>query len=69
MLKLFVGRYGMKDKYYAGLENYKDCIEIEPTIKDCFVLNTPSWNMDVTKQDLIDIRNTITEILEADNEI
>ncbi len=68
MLKLFVGRYGMKDKYYAGLENYKDCIEIEPTIKDCFVLNTPSWNMDVTKQDLIDIRNTINEILEADNE-
>ncbi len=68
MLKLFVARYGMKDKYYAGLENYKDCIEIEPTIKDCFVLNTPSWNMDVTKQDLIDIRNTITEILEADNE-
>jgi hypothetical protein len=68
MLKLFVGRYGMKDKYYAGLENYKDCIEIEPTIKDCFILNTPSWNMDVTKQDLIDIRNTINEILEADNE-
>lgn len=68
MLKLFVGRHGMKDKYYAGLENYEDCIEIEPTIKDCFVLNTPSWNMDVTKQDLIDIRNTITEILEADNE-
>lgn len=68
MLKLFVGRYGMKDKYYAGLENYKDCIEIEPTTKDCFILNTPSWNMDVTKQDLIDIRNTINEILEADNE-
>ncbi|HEK0571651.1 TPA: hypothetical protein SMP16_003635, partial [Proteus mirabilis] len=53
----------MKDKYYAGLENYKDCIEIEPTTKDCFILNTPSWNMDVTKQDLIDIRNTINEIL------
>ncbi len=61
--------YGMKDKYYAGLENYRDSIEIEPIIKDCFVLNTPSWNMDVTKQDLIDIRNTINEILEADNEI
>lgn len=58
----------MKDKYYAGLENYRDSIEIEPTIKDCFVLNTPSWNMDVTKQDLIDIRNTINEILEDDNE-
>lgn len=58
----------MKDKYYAGLEKYTDCIEIEPTIKDCFILNTPSWNMDVTKQDLIDIRNTINEILEADNE-
>lgn len=58
----------MKDKYYAGLENYKDCIEIEPTTKDCFVLNTPSWNMDVTKQDLIDIINTINEILEAGNE-
>lgn len=53
----------MKDKYYAGLENYKDCIEIEPTTKDYFILNTPSWNMDVTKQDLIDIRNTINEIL------
>lgn len=58
----------MKDKYCAGLENYKDCIEIEPTKKDCFILNTPSWNMDVTKQDLIDIRNTINEILEAENE-
>ncbi|MEQ5238508.1 hypothetical protein [Proteus terrae] len=58
----------MKDKYYAGLENYKDCIEIKPTTKDCFILNTPSWNMDVTKQDLIDIRNTINEILEAENE-
>lgn len=53
----------MKDKYYAGLENHKDCIEIEPTIKDCFILNTPPWNMEVTKQDLIDIRNTINEIL------
>lgn len=58
----------MKDKYYAGLENYKYCIEIEPTTKDCFILNTPSWNMDVTKQDLIDIRNTINEILGDDNE-
>lgn len=58
----------MKDKYYAGLENYKDCIEIEPTIKDCFILNTPTWIMDVTKQELIEIRNTINEILEADNE-
>ena len=27
------GRYGMKDKYYAGLQNYKEGIEIEPTIK------------------------------------
>lgn len=53
----------MKDKYYASLENYKDCIEIEPTTKDCFVLNTPSWNIDVSKQDLIDIRNTINEML------
>lgn len=53
----------MKDKYYASLENYKDCIKIEPTTKDCFVLNTPSWNIDVSKQDLIDIRNTINEIL------
>ncbi len=68
MLKLFVERYGMKDKYYASLENYKDCIEIEPTTKDCFVLNTPSWNIDVSKQELIDIRNTINEILGDDNE-
>lgn len=58
----------MKDKYYASLENYKDCIEIEPATKDCFVLNTPSWNIDVSKQDLIDIRNTINEILGDDNE-
>ncbi|ELW9235633.1 hypothetical protein R5M17_004012 [Proteus mirabilis] len=58
----------MKDKYYASLENYKDCIEIEPTTKDCFVLNTPSWNIDVSKQELIDIRNTINEILGDDNE-
>ncbi|WP_311746754.1 MULTISPECIES: hypothetical protein [Proteus] len=49
----------MKDEYYAGLENYKDCIEIEPTTKDYFVLNAPSWNMDLTKQDLIDIRDAI----------
>ncbi len=56
---LFVERYGMKDEYYAGLENYKDCIEIEPTTKDYFVLNAPSWNMDLTKQDLIDIRDAI----------
>lgn len=28
-----------------------------------------AWNMDVTKQDLIDIRDTINEILEDDNEI
>lgn len=68
MLKLFVVRYGMKDKYYAGLEYYRDSIEIEPTMKDWFVLNTPSLNVEVTKQDLIDIRNTINEILEADNE-
>lgn len=58
----------MKDKYYAELENYKYCIEIEPKTKDCFVLNVPSWNMDVTKQDLINIRDIINEILEADNE-
>ena len=58
----------MKDKYYASLENYKDCIEIEPTTKDCFVLNTPSWNIDVSKQELIDIRNTINEILGDDYE-
>ncbi len=58
--------YGMKDKYYAGLENYKDCIEIEPTTKDCFILNTPSWNMDVTKQDLVNIKLMIEEILESE---
>ncbi|WBA57832.1 hypothetical protein O7C57_04410 [Providencia sp. 21OH12SH02B-Prov] len=58
----------MKDKYYAVLENYRDSIEIEPTIKDCFVLNVPSWNMDVTKQDLINIRDKINEILEDDDE-
>ncbi|HIE0969819.1 TPA: hypothetical protein ACXJQF_002621 [Proteus mirabilis] len=59
----------MKDKYSVNLQDYEEeGFEIEPTIKDCFILNTPSWNMDVTKQDLIDIRNTINEILEADNE-
>ncbi|MCW2256270.1 hypothetical protein M2263_002361 [Providencia alcalifaciens] len=60
----------MEGKYYIGLQHYiKECIEIEPTIKDCFLFNVPSWNMDITKQDLINIRDKINEILEDDNEI
>ncbi|HEJ9467449.1 TPA: hypothetical protein SMM89_000541 [Proteus mirabilis] len=54
----------MKDKYYAGLENYKDCIEIEPTIKDKFNLKSPSWDISITKQDLVNIKLMIEEILE-----
>lgn len=53
----------MIDKYFVGLENYRDCIEIEPTIKDKFLLKVPSWDMDVTTQDLIAIKNKIEEIL------
>ncbi len=66
MLKLFVERYGMKDKYYAGLENYEDCIEIEPTIKDKFNLKSPSWDISITKQDLVNIKLMIEEILESE---
>lgn len=53
----------MIDKYYVGLKNYCDCIEIEPTIKDKFLLKVPSWDMDITTQDLIAIKNKIEEIL------
>lgn len=53
----------MSDTYYIGLDNYRDGIEIEPTIKDKFLLKVPSWDMDVTTQDLIAIKNKIEEIL------
>ncbi|WP_420501649.1 hypothetical protein [Proteus mirabilis] len=56
----------MKDKYYAGLENYEDCIEIEPTIKDKFNLKSPSWDISITKQDLVNIKLMIEEILESE---
>ncbi|HIE4545954.1 TPA: hypothetical protein ACXNIW_000098 [Proteus mirabilis] len=56
----------MKDKYYAGLENYKDCIEIKPTIKDKFNLKSPSWDISITKQDLVNIKLMIEEILESE---
>ncbi|HHR5813895.1 TPA: hypothetical protein ACS78D_003925 [Providencia alcalifaciens] len=60
----------MEDKYYIELQHYiKECIEIEPTIEGCFLFNVPSWNMDVTRQDLINIRDKLNEILEVDNEI
>lgn len=53
----------MIEVYYISLESYRDCIEIEPTIKDKFLLKVPSWHMDVTTQDLIAIKNKIEEIL------
>lgn len=54
----------MEGKYYIGLESYHDCIEIEATIKDCFIFKVPSWDMDVAKQDLINIRDKINKVLE-----
>lgn len=65
MLKLFVGRYGMKDKYSVNLQDYEEeGFEIEPTIKDKFNLKSPSWDISITKQDLVNIKLMIEEILE-----
>ncbi|HHR6573173.1 TPA: hypothetical protein ACS8DH_000602 [Providencia alcalifaciens] len=59
----------MKNKYYVGLQGYEEeCFEIEPTIKDKFKLKAPSWDIGITKQDLINIRDKINEILEDDDE-
>ncbi|HEM6865389.1 hypothetical protein AB6F62_21250 [Providencia huaxiensis] len=55
----------MEDKYHVCLQGYEDeCIEIEPTIKDKFKLKSPSWDIGITKQDLINIKLMIEEILE-----
>ena len=67
MLKLFVGRYGMKDKYSVNLQDYEEeGFEIEPTIKDKFNLKSPSWDISITKQDLVNIKLMIEEILESE---
>lgn len=67
MLMLFVERYGMKDKYYLGLQGYEEeGFEIEPTIKDKFNLKSPSWDISITKQDLVNIKLMIEEILESE---
>ncbi|MGO2306890.1 MAG: hypothetical protein ACTH5W_19550 [Providencia sp.] len=58
----------MKDKYHIALQGYEEeCFEIEPTIKDKFKLKAPAWDIGITKQDLINIKLMIEEIL--DNEI
>lgn len=68
MLKLFVVRYGMKDKYSVNLQGYEEeGFEIEPTIKDKFNLKSPSWDISITKQDLVNIKLMIEEILENEN--
>ncbi len=65
MLRLNVGRYGMKDKYSVKLQCYEEeSFEIEPTIKDKFNLKSPSWDIPITKQDLVNIKLMIEEILE-----
>ena len=57
----------MKDKYYLGLQGYEEeGFEIEPTIKDKFNLKSPSWDISITKQDLVDIKLMIEEILESE---
>ncbi len=67
MLKLFVERYGMKDKYSVKLQDYEEeGFEIEPTIKDKFNLKSPSWDISITKQDLVNIKLMIEEILESE---
>lgn len=60
----------MEDKYYIALQHYiEEGIEIEPTIKGCFLFKAPAWGIDITKQDLVNIRDKLNEILEVDNEI
>lgn len=49
--------------YYVTLERHDGSIEIEATIKNRFTVRVPSWDMDVTTQDLIAIKNKIEEIL------
>ncbi|EMD6370239.1 hypothetical protein VRQ87_000052 [Morganella morganii] len=49
--------------YYVALEKHDDPIEIEATIKNRFRVKVPSWDMDMTTQDLIAIKNKIEEIL------
>lgn len=67
MLKLFVERYGMKDKYSVNLQDYEEeGFEIEPTIKDKFNLKSPSWDISITKRDLVNIKLMIEEILESE---
>lgn len=67
MLKSLVERYGMKDKYSVNLQGYEEeGFEIEPTIKDKFNLKSPSWDISITKQDLVNIKLMIEEILESE---
>lgn len=40
-----------------------DEIEIIPTIKDMFILKVPSFEMNVSTENLIEIKNKIEEIL------
>ncbi|HHR6050781.1 MULTISPECIES: hypothetical protein [Providencia] len=55
----------MKDKYSVKLQCYEEeSFEIEPTIKDKFNLKSPSWDIPITKQDLVNIKLMIEEILE-----
>lgn len=53
----------MTNWYYVTLERHDDPIEIEATIKNRFTIKVPLWDMDVTTQDLIAIKNKIEEIL------
>ena len=64
---LFVEMCGMKDKYSVNLQGYEEeGFEIEPTIKDKFNLKSPSWDISITKQDLVNIKLMIEEILESE---
>ncbi|EMH1770720.1 hypothetical protein R4U62_001940 [Proteus mirabilis] len=57
----------MKDKYSVKLQDYEEeGFEIEPTIKDKFNLKSPSWDISITKQDLVNIKLMIEEILESE---
>lgn len=55
----------MKDKYSVNLQGYEEeGFEIEPTIKDKFKLKSPAWDIPITRQDLVNIKLMIEEILE-----
>ncbi|HBC6190195.1 TPA: hypothetical protein KEW13_003183 [Proteus mirabilis] len=57
----------MKDKYSVNLQDYEEeGFEIETTIKDKFNLKSPSWDISITKQDLVNIKLMIEEILESE---